>query len=186
MPSINRHNVVWTGFPGGPGLSTFWCSDSVNLSIPLATFFNAIKALIPSTVTWQIPASGDVIDVASGALVGGWSGGTPATIVATGSASNYSALSGAMVRWDTSEIRGKRRMKGRTFLVPVVAAIYDNGSLIDSQRAVFQAAATAFAAATPQPLVYGRPHKNASDGAVGAITGATVPDRATPLRSRRD
>lgn len=187
MATIARIPVTWTGGTGGAGVSTFY-SDATG-TIPtgaLNTFFTALKSFIPSNITWTIPSSGDVFSDSSGALVSSWSLGTPATIACTGSPSSYAGASGVVIRWNTAGIANNRRVRGRTFFVPVVAAIYDSGSIVGSQLASFQTAANALVASAGTDLrIWHRPVAGAG-GSSHAITSALAPDLAAVLRSRRD
>jgi len=187
MSNIAKIPVSWTGGPGGPGVSVFY-SDAAT-TIPtgaLATFFGAIKTLIPSSYSWTIPASGDIHDSTTGALVGSWTQGSPSVVAATGSATSYAASAGAVVRWTTGGIVNGRRVRGRTFLVPVVAAIYTNGAILNTQVAVIQAAASALVTSSGADLrIWHRPRLG-SAGSAHPVTGAFVPSMAAVLRSRRD
>lgn len=187
MASLNKIPVSWTGGTGGAGVSVFY-ADS--LSAPpvgaLATFFGAIKAMVPSNITWTIPNAGDTYDVATGALVNSWVASGPTVVAATGSPTSYSGGSGVVVRWNTAGIVGRRRVKGRTFIVPVVSAIYDNGSILSTQLAVFQSAATALVASAGADLrIWHRPVSGIGGQAFPILSGV-APDLAAVLRSRRD
>lgn len=179
--------MTWTGGTGGAGVSTFYSDASATIPVgALGTFFTALKTFIPSNITWTIPSSGDVFSDSSGALVSGWQLGTPTVIAATGSPASYSGASGVVIRWNTGGIANNRRVRGRTFFVPVVAAIYDSGSIVGSQLASFQTAANALVASAGVDLrVWHRPVAGAG-GSSFAITSAVAPDLAAVLRSRRD
>lgn len=187
MASIARIQVAWTGGPGMPGVSTFYADAAGTIPVgALGTFFTALKSFIPSSVTWTVPSTGDVFSDTTGALTSSWSSGTPQVIAATGSPASYSGASGVVIRWNTAGIANNRRVRGRTFFVPVVAAIYDSGSIVSSQLASFQTAANALVASAGTDLrIWHRPVAGAG-GASFAITGAVAPDLAAVLRSRRD
>lgn len=166
-------------------MSVFYSLEATDITVQLATFFNAIKGSFPSQVVWNIPPSGDIIDIASGRITGSWTGGTQASVVGA-AAGAYVAGTGAYVRWQTSQIRDGRRMKGRTFLCPINSGLYDtSGTLADATVTVFQTAANALAG-TGSLTIYGRERVTGSgDGQAATVTGAVVPDRVTSLRSRR-
>lgn len=187
MSNIAKIPVSWTGGPGGPGVSVFYADAAGTIPTgALATFFGAVKAMIPSSYTWTIPASGDIHDSTTGALVGSWTQGTPTTVAATGSPTSFAGGTGVVVRWTTDGIVNGRRVRGRTFLVPVVSAIYDSGSILGTQLAVFQSAAAALVASSGANLrIWHRP-SGGSGGSAHPITGALAPDVAAVLRSRRD
>lgn len=184
MP-LRKVPVAWTTGIGGTGVSVFYSLESVDVTAELGTFFNAIKSLFPGPVTWQVPNSGDTIENATGLITGGWSGGTAATIIGGGGAT-YVAGTGAFVRWQTSQIRDGRRMRGRTFLCPLTTGSFDSsGTLTDGNVTQMQTAATALAG-SGKLIIWGRPRgPGASDGQAGLVTAGQVPDKVTSIRSRR-
>lgn len=187
MPAIplRRINVGWTTGIGGSGVSVFYCAQPDDLTSNLATFFNAIKAFFPTPVTWNIPASGDLINPEDGHLAGAWVGGTAASIPASGGAGAYVAGTGAYVRWVTGAISGTHKVQGRTYLVPLLTSQFDTqGTITDTSVTTMQAAATALAASA-KLIVWHRPHKGGVDGASFLVGGAVVPDKVTSLRTRR-
>jgi hypothetical protein len=193
MANIAEIQVSWSGFPGAPGVSTFY-SDAA-ASIPLAslrTFFDAIKTRFPSSVTWSFPGVGDIFDSGTGALIGSWTQAAPANLVATGSAGNWVGPAGAVVNWQSSTIVppvppkvSGHRLRGRTFLVPFDTNQFDNGSLVGLTVTNVQTAADALVTAAGADLrLWHRPIAGAG-GVAGSIVSAKVPDLAAVLRSRR-
>jgi len=90
-----------------------------------------------------------------------------------------------MVRWNTDSIVGGRRLKGRTFLLPIESVNYDSaGTLVTACLNNFQTAANTLEA-VGKLLIWHRPQQGGSDGVVGPVTSATVPDRVAWLRTRR-
>jgi hypothetical protein len=86
-------------------------------------------------------------------------------------------------------VRKNKRVKGRTFLVPLTGSAFDNsGTPTPAAIAGIQGAATTLAANVDatQLVVWARPTaKGATDGAVGFVTSASVPDQGSILTSRR-
>ena len=198
MTSIHRVRVGWTGFPGGPGVSTFYTLDTAGFLDDLYTFFYALRGAIPTSVTIQIEGTGDTITDTTGELVSGWTEDAPAAIDCNNS-NTYAAPSGAVVDWLTSAVLDGRRLRGRTFLVPVAADAYEtNGTLHPDFIAMLQGVSDAFVAAQSGSFViWHRPRAaKAADGSRKAVTqrdgghslvtAAHVPDEACVLRSRRD
>lgn len=185
MTEIRRVPVQWSTGAGGLGVSVFYSIAADDATASLGTFFNAIKASFPSVVTWTIPAAGDKLESTTGALTGSWSGGTSASITATGSGT-YAAGTGGYVRWYTNTIRAGRKFYGRTFLCPVLSAVYDNdGTITGSNITTWQTAANALVTAG-KCVIWGRPSSvGAADGIHAGLTGAVVPDKVASLRSRR-
>jgi hypothetical protein len=182
---IRKIPVSWTTGVGGVGVSNFYTIDSVDVTVELGTFFNAIKGVFPNVVTWQVPSTGDVLQIDNGKIIAGWVGGTAATVSGT-SAAAYVAGTGAFVRWATSGVIDGRRVKGRTFLCPLLTGSFDTqGTLNNTDVTTLNAAAVALAG-SGKLLIYSRPSgPGAVDGATSLVTGAQVPDKVTSLHTRR-
>lgn len=193
--------VKWSGFSGAPGWSNFFfdtgTSDfhtpehAVNAATRVKDFFTVNSAYFPNGVNIAIQSDAEVINEATGQLETVYNAGTIAPIVGAGTAGDkYSGASGIVVTWRTAGVRNGRRVRGRTFLVPVVSGAYDsNGTLGSTAISNFQTAGTTLL--TPPtgqlPLgVWSRPSvKGAADGVWHKATACTVPDLAAVLRSRR-
>ena len=182
---MRRLRVTWNGLGGLPGLSTFYYGvASPNVSDCVA-FFTAIRGLFPSGLSWDIPSSGDELDDATGTLTGGWLGSGGATVTANGGNTPYAAGVGARVRWNTTSVVNGRRVRGATFLAPILAAQYDSsGTIAAAGQSTMQTAAAAYAASGVAKGIWHRP-VGGSPGLYVAINDATVPDVITSLRSRR-
>jgi hypothetical protein len=198
MTSIQRIRVNWTGFFGGPGVSTFYATAASTLVPQLRAFFAALVSALPNTVTIHVEEGGDEIESTTGEIVGSWTTGVSANVVGT-SAVAYPAAAGALVDWQCATILSGRRLRGRTFLVPLQGSSYDtSGQVTSSTRAAILAAAQALvAAAAGNLVVWQRPRKareadgsrpaiTARGGGYGSVTGASVPGPVAVLRSRRD
>lgn len=111
----------------------------------------------------------------------------PAAVNGTGTG-GYAGGAGCVVNWLTDAFVQGKRIRGRTFLVPLAnAAFQSDGTLADTLRTTIGAAATAFAVSTPQPAVWSVRNLGASPVyTIAGMTGASVPDRSALLRSRRD
>lgn len=182
-----------TGFAGGPGVSTFYCLDPATFVIALRAFYGSIPQVFPNDVTITVEGSGDVINDATGALTGSWITAEAAGTVG-GDAGLYAAPAGAAIGWLTSTVVDGSRLAGRTFLVPLCAAAYQNeGSIGDDTLASLRAAAAVLVGATPGNfMVWHRPQFSETiprvvtrPGSSAAVTGSRVNDRVAILRSRR-
>lgn len=183
MVELNEYRVRWSGISGMPGVSTFY-SQGTDVSLlkgKLATFYGAVKGYIPSGITITIPSSGRVIESTTGAPTAMWANGTDTAIACTGTGGVHAA-GGAMVRWETSMFVNNRRLRGKTFLVPLVVAAYSSDGTLDGPvLTALQTAAGAVPGGTSGLAIWSR---RWSQWAV-ATTG-TVMDKAVVLRSRRD
>lgn len=198
MTDLYRVRTVLSGFPGGPGIATMYSLDVATFVASLHTFWNDIAARVPSDFHAQVQNTGDIITDTTGELTGAWSASSVASVTGSDSAA-YAAPAGAVVRWQTETILDGRRLRGRTFVVPLGGGGYQtDGSLASTYLGTLQTAATAFIASQSSsfvvwhrpfagsPAVGARPARPAHDGGHGFVTTAIVPDMAAVLRSRRD
>jgi hypothetical protein len=154
--------------------------------VALANFFSAIKSFVPAACTFSVDNGGDSIDPLNGQLMGSWGVGTSGPIVCTGTG-NFSLASGLLVRWDTGTIINGHRLRGKTYIVPVVVGNYDSvgGVLTGTQTTVTTAAQAYVTAAGGTAVVWNRP-KPGQAGGFSAVTTASVAPKVAVLRSRRD
>jgi hypothetical protein len=202
MAVLQRVRLPWTGFPGGPGISTFYFTDTATPTGALRTFMQAAMNYCPISVTVSFPTTGDKIESTTGDIVGAWSAGPTTAVTGQVAAAPYSASSGLCVDWLTGSIVNGRRPMGRTFIVPISGDTYQSdGTIADAKRTVLETAGQALIASLgPNFVVWTRPFpgepekpgppvipaKPARPGASSAVVGCRVPDKAVVLRSRRD
>lgn len=194
MTNIDRYRVSWTGFSGAPGVSTFYlASDSAVVLNPLlSTFFNAVKPYVPAAVTFGFPTVVDTLNDVDGSLVTTRAITGVASIAGTGGG-NWAAPAGIMVRWVTGVVVDKHRLIGKTYLVPTSSSALDTDGTVSSAAltAIGNAATALVAGATFGLRVWHRPRKAtvtrpARVGSSQPILAATIMDRISVLRSRRD
>lgn len=198
MPNIHRVRVALTGLPGLPGVSTFYATNGPDLQDPLHDFYDAIAGSLPTGLTVQVEPSGDVIDVATGTLTGTWNGASipPVACVGTGV---YAAPAGAAISWLTNTVIDGRKLRGRTYMVPLVSAEYQtDGSLRPAFLTTLTSVVASLLTATSSNFqVWGRPREfraatgtlpelAARNGAAAAVAAADFKDKVAILRSRRD
>jgi hypothetical protein len=187
MPNIARIPVVWDGLTGMPGVSVFYslAADSTAAVAALTAFFTSIRASFPSGLTWSIPSNGDTLEELTGALTGEWTGAAGSGVTSNGGATSYAAGAGFRVVWGTGGIGPHKRIKGSTFLVPLLGSLYDvNGTIAGGTVSTTQTAANTLVA-TNKLRIWHRPTPGGSNGLVYLITSASVPDKVSTLRSRR-
>jgi hypothetical protein len=164
----------------------------------LHTFWGEVAMKLPNDVAIQAENAGDIISDATGDLVGAW------TADAVGNdggidSNPYAAPSGAVVTWLTAQVLDGRRLRGRTFIVPLAGSKYQSdGSLDAATISVIQAAANQLISAQSSsfviwhrpfagsPAVGSRAARPAHDGGHAFVTSAVVHDFTAVLRSRRD
>lgn len=204
MALIFRVTSEWTGFNGAPGYSVTHFRDpamngtqtrtemeNLAYSAQLQTwnFFGALDTQLPSGVSITVNPEVELIEDTTGELQDVYAT-TPNVAVIGSGGLQYSGPSGAVVNWRTPTIRNGRRIRGRTFIVPLQTAAYDeSGNLNPAAQGVVRDAAAGVIAGTSTVRfgVYGRPSTAlANDGVWAEATSSSVPDLAAVLRSRRD
>ena len=201
MSGMLKVKTKWTGFNGAPGYTNFYFKDFTNTGEPVAsdapaavtrthTFWNNLQSRFPSVVQLAVQGDVEVIEQTTGEMKSVFNV-TPPTVV-TGSATSgvYSGPVGAVVNWRTAGVRNGRRVRGRTFLVPLANENFQNDGTIDPTKLASMntvVAALADGTGTPDLGVWARPTApGATDGQWYAVTSGSVPDLAAVLRSRRD
>lgn len=187
MANLCRVRTEWTGTGVvGGGLSTFYVDEAdTGFVAAIGTFWDAIKALIPAGTTLTTHDSGDLVDVSTGALSGSWSDGTTSVVNAT-AAGVYPGGVGARVKWFTNGIVNNKRVRGGTFIAPLIGTAFDGtGTINTSPLSTIQTAAnTLLGTGTFNLYIWHRPVLGAG-GSAHAVTYAQVPDAVSWLRSRR-
>jgi hypothetical protein len=210
MTGMLKVTARWDGFVGAPGYSNFFfVPDDPNASfdagaaasaVAVEGFFNAIKHLLPPAANVTVQSDVPVVEDSTGSITAFHSAGTRTAIVGTAASAPYSAASGAVVTWRAAGVRRGRRVRGRTFVVPLANVAYEaNGSLVAGAITSFGTAAGAILNAAggvsfgiwtrPTPVLGpdGKPTgEDLSDGEWFDCMNATVPDKVAVLRSRRD
>jgi len=169
----------------------------------LNAMFTSFCSNFPPVVHLQVEATGDTIDSSTGALVGSWADTVHAGLIGT-SGSDYSAVSGALLRWFTNTFLSGRRLRGHTFLVPISGGNYDSaGQIIPAVIVGYDAIVAAFIAAMgtdfkmwqrprlAKPAYTDRrgvthPAISARGGGFGPVITGSARPTVTELRSRRD
>lgn len=186
--AMQRLRCEWAGTGlEGPGLTTFYAEADGTLAIQVgaAGFFEAVKGLIPTGTSIRVPQGGDLIDEATGQLVGTW-GSSGVTTVQGGGTGNFAAGVGCRVTWETAAIRGGRRVRGSTFIVPIRVTAFDaDGTLSSATMTALDAGISAMMAQVPtQMRVWSRPRPGLAGAAV-QVTRGVAHDKVSWLRSRR-
>lgn len=187
--------MVWNGFAGAPGYTNLHFlhpdtpsqADLDATAVKVKTFLQTIAPYLPSTASISYPGTMDKLDTGTGELLDVFNIPVQAT-TSGASGSAYSAAVGACVNWQATGIVNGRRLRGRTFLVPLAGAFQTDGTLDTSFLSTLRTAATTFATSTSglDISVWHRPSPGGSDGAAGEVVSATVTDKTAVLRSRRD
>lgn len=197
MTTLNRVVLRWQGPQiKGAAVSVLYFDGSDNAAPPVTGIQSAFQGLhfhLPSGVTIVVPASGDRIDDTTGALTGVWSVAGENTATMDGAAASAAGV-GACVSWNTGGIvpgggatPRPRRLRGRTFLVPLANSAYGpDGTLDTAAYNQINTFATALRAAGPLAVWHRPTSPGASDGNSYGVTSHRVSDKVAILTSRRD
>lgn len=191
--------INWTGFNGGPGFTNlFWRTNNDteaeqthanDVVAKVDAWITAISNHLPSTVTVKVDPTVAMINATDGKQIAFFSV-TPPAAHPGGDSGPYSAVSGACFNWYTQGVRNGRRIRGRTFIVPLGGSKYDSvGTLASTTVTAFQNATNTMLAlnGTTEMTVWSRPSGvGATDGDTWPISAFTLPDKAAFLSSRRD
>lgn len=198
MTSLYRVRTALTGFSGGPGVSTMYFLDVATAQASVHAFWSALVNKLPRNLRINVETGGDIISDVTGEIVGAWPGEPTSEIQGAGD-SEVAAPVGAQVPWVTSTILDGKRLKGRTFLVPIPSSTFTAGGVVnDGAVTMYHNAAVALIAEQETSfVVWHRPRLKpittksgkvlpAHDGGHGLITSSPTSNKAVVLRSRRD
>jgi hypothetical protein len=187
MANLARVRTVWAGTPiVGGGISTFyWAEAHSGFIADLTAFWTGLLTRIPTGTQLTTENSGDLIDVETGAITGSWTDGSTSVQNCTGSG-NYAGGVGGRIRWTTTGISNKRRVRGSTFLVPFVVGEYDTSGTLSTATltSLGNAAGALLTASEGNMRIYTRP-RGGTGGKASTVVNFTVPDKVAWLRTRR-
>lgn len=202
MAAMLKTTSTWTGFSGAPGYTNLYfehqdppSTTADNAALATRGLWVGLSTMLPNDVSIQVSSLVEEIDDAEGDLVGEVTA-TSALATVTGTDSGiWSGPSGVVLNWTTTSIHRARRVKGRTYAVPLGGVAYENNGTIGSTPLTsIRAAAAAFLAFPGcDPVIWCRPVYTDTEprtlvapGAHYPVTGYNVADRVAILRSRRD
>lgn len=194
MTTLNRMLIQWSGGSvNGSAVTVLHFSGSDNAAPPVAAVraaFAAAAAAFPGNVQLAFPNSGDAIQDTTGNLVGVWQTAAVAPVVGSGPV-NQAAGVGACISWTTGGIvngkRGPRKLRGRTFLVPLAGDAWEsNGTLGGGYPVILGQLATSIAGSGPLAIWHRPTTAGAADGNSYGVQTWRVRDKLAMLKSRRD
>lgn len=193
-----RVTARWTGFSGAPGYSNFYFSsgffdggllndEAELLADRVRRAFTQIGGLLPAGSQVQVMPEVPVIDSDTGVIQSFTSIDQPDAVEA-GTSSSFAGPAGAVVTWRTDDVRNGRRIRGRTFIVPIGTQHYENdGTLTSAAINNLRGFADRLMGDTGEGDlgVWSRP-VGGSGGVFATVTSYSIPDMVAVLRSRRD
>lgn len=200
MASLARVVINWTGFVGAPGYTNLYFRNSTpgtinqtvvdNAISKVEAFLTSIRPLLPQGVFTGTSGAVDEINDTNGNLVAFWAGTVAAAANGGATTGGYSAPSGACLAWSTNTVRNARRIRGRTFIVPLAhTCLATDGSIDSAELTTLRTAADTLRAASGDArlVIWGRPTTpGGTDGVSAEVTASNVQDKLAVLRSRRD
>lgn len=195
MTNVQRVDLVWQFPNGGPGLTTLYGVNAAPVAAAAKTFFTSLASRLPVGVTVSWSGTGDNLTVEDGTLSDVYTGGTTWTVTGTGTGS-WAAGVGARIRWLTGGVHGGHRVYGSTYVIPMNAFTYGSDGTLDTPALtdLQNASQALLTSATGDFVIYSRPKPSragkhgtlpAVTGAIFPVTGRTVADTVSTLRSRR-
>lgn len=200
MVNVSTVTATWTGFTGAPGYSLFRFAE-LDTSTKLNAAGAAVRLFLVTLnsymlPTWQISISPLVQhhEIGTGDLQGeSTMSSTPPVIPGTGTAGTvYAGGSGAVINWTTGATHGGRKVRGRTFLVPLLSNAFATDGTVSSGfvTAVTAGGNSLIGDSSTEFGVYSRywddaKPPNQTGGGFTPANGCAVPDRSAQLRTRR-
>lgn len=200
MTVMLKCTTTWSGFPGAPGFTNiYWrpgtgggsTADASDIAARVRACWFACTAIFPTVTKLQVSGVCEAIEDTTGALVGAFTGTTPAVVTATGGTPFAARGSAWVVQANTNLVVGRRFLRGRSFLAPLVTTAVGT----DGEPFGFGPIATAFNAMLTGgstlsfPVIWARPAPTAVPpraGTSGPVTSYVVSQTMGVLRSRRD
>lgn len=191
MAGLLKMVSVWTGFAGAPGYTNLYAHHNGVSAQEVANqfaddihdFWNTVNGYVPAVVDITVGPSWQSIDIESGDVLDEGTVETPPASVAGNLAGGFAGNVGLALNWQTGTFIKGRRLKGRTYLVPLGGIFEGDGTPSASSIAAIGDAATALLEGSSNMAVWHRP-KAGAGGSWAQITGVTITDRAAVLRSR--
>lgn len=199
MAPILKVKIKWSGFAGGPGYTNFFFRDIAgtptqatadNAALKAGNFCSYVRTYVPIEAALQVQSDVEVIEETTGELQSVFNVTGMTAQQGQAASAPYSAASGGVITWRTDGVRNGRRVRGRTFLVPLANSAYQSdGTIASAALTSLNTNIASFLAPSGSANfgVYARPtSKTATDGIFHKATSFSIPDKVAVLRSRRD
>lgn len=197
MILLLRVRAEFSGWSGGPGISTFYFltpTEDATAAARVAERVRAVygthwKTIFPNSVSFGIQTDVDSINPQTGQITNTLTITAPTGWVGTGGAAYAPIAAAVLMRLSTNTFLNGRRVRGRVFFSPVTSVLMDaDGSPSSGALTAVTGGGAAMLsgmAANDYWVVWHRP-KTGSDGSTAVVAAVTCPDKYSILRSRRD
>jgi hypothetical protein len=192
---IIRYTSTWTGFSGAPGYTNLYASGpgtAQSFAAAVGQFWESVSTQgsvgfnLPTGVRITPASFAEQVDETTGELIGTLPLTASAPTTGTQTA-GYSAVSGACINWLTGGIVNGKRVRGRTFIVPLGGNCYDtDGSLTANFLTAVRAAAATLVSASDLAIWHRPTTPGGTDGSAEIVSASSVNDKISYLSSRRD
>jgi hypothetical protein len=184
--TVARLRVELTDPAMGAGVAThFFTGFTLDAQEALVAFWTSLATKMAGQCTIRVPNVADVLDEATGEMLSSTVQGSPATLTGGGTGAYVGGV-GAAITWDTAGIVAGRRVRGRTFVVPLGAGSGDtDGTISTAVVTALSTAATALITDAGSDLVVWSRPRAALPGTVHPVVAARVSDRTAWLQSRK-
>lgn len=199
MTVLARLTCVSEGYVGAPGMNILhfsggtlgdnWSQEGVDgLYAEVNDVYHAFAAYMTSDATFTVSPTIELFESTTGYLVDVLTATTPhAGIVGTGATATLSRGTCFCVAYLTDVFQEGKRLKGRSFMGPIVANQFTSGGQIHATPIAaipdFYTALTS--GVGPRLAVYHRPSSHgATDGYYGDVTAVVLRSRPSHLRTR--
>lgn len=193
--AIYRVKIRWSGFSGAPGYTVLHFDAATAGTTAGAqaahdnarAFAVAFASATPSVVRLTLESGVEYIEQTTGELLNVFTVTTGAQISGSG-AGGFSSATGACITWETGEVKNSRRVRGRTFIVPMSSVYYEaDGTITTGGLTDLQEAAALLAGGGFNFGIWSRPSSaGAADGSFHTVSTGRVTDKTAILRNRRD
>lgn len=194
-----RIKINWTGFVGSPGYTNLnferinegaWTQPDVDAAVTkVQTWLASVRLIQPPVVISGIDPAVSEHDEQTGDIVSFWTATPAAAAAGTNVGTAFTSGTGYCINWQTGGVRNGRRVRGRTFVVPITGSMYEsNGSFINAEVASWRAQAITLASDTNGVrlgIFAHTPNALIPDGGIYDVTGVSINDRPAFLTSRR-
>lgn len=188
-----EYRAIWNVQGGGTGYSVFHVRESAGVALDVAVgafaadlragFASFATAYLPDDVQINFDSEARELDVSTGTLLSVIALTAPAT-VAGGSTAVYSAPAGARVDLITEGIIAGRRLRGRTYIVPLISSAFTtNGTVSTTAQTALE---NGFAQFDGLQNVYSLAVWSRTHGFLADVQSINVPAESAILRSRRE
>lgn len=182
--ALYKVKTLWSGGPGGAGVSTMWFDaaggTAAQANTAVGAFWTTVKADVYLALSFATDSIVYTVDEATGLNIAA-TGVTPVTGTGSAAGDPLPYATQGLVQWRTGQYINGREIRGRTFLPGMLEANNTNGVPTTAFLGrINAAAATLIADANSDFNVYALSAHNAQT----AISGTTWVNWAQ-LRSRR-